>query len=233
VPSARAQAYLETIYNATVEGDTVVNARLAGKFGVSPPKVTGMLRRLERDGYLILGQASGPQLTEPGRAAAEASLRRHRLAERFLFDVLHLDWVASHEEAHALQSALTPTIEAHIVAVLGNPTTCPHGNPMPGSAPRADDYLRAHQAFRLSGARLDTPVRVLCISEVIEDQTSVLRSVGEMGLRPRTDVIVRTTTSGEPGFLGLELAGKRETLSRAVAEKIWVFLPAKKAANSA
>src|SRR5438105_4489297 len=142
--SPAAQEYLETVYNITVEGDRVVNARLAEKFRVSAASVTEMLRRLERDGYVALEPATGGTLTDRGIAAAEAELRRHRLAERFLFQVLRMDWIAAHVEAHALQHGLTPAIEAQMVAVLGNPTTCPHGNPIPGSAPATLDFLRKH-----------------------------------------------------------------------------------------
>jgi DtxR family Mn-dependent transcriptional regulator len=184
-----------------------------------------MLRRLERDGYVVLDRATGPRLTDQGRAVAEGSLRRHRLAERFLLDVLKMDWIAAHEEAHALQNSMTPAIEERMVALLGNPTTCPHGNPIPGSAPGARDYLRAHRALRLSGAPADTPLRVLCISEVVEDETTLLRSVGTMGLRPGVDVVVRGTGPGPSGPLAVEVSGREAEVSRAVADKIWVFLP--------
>jgi DtxR family transcriptional regulator, Mn-dependent transcriptional regulator len=223
--SATAQEYLETIYNITVEGDSVVNARLAEKYGVSAPSVTEMLHRLERDGYVVLDRAIGPQLTEAGNTVAEASLRRHRLAERFLADILQMDWIAAHEQAHAMQNALTPEIEARIVAVLGNPTTCPHGNPIPGSAPRTRDFLRAHQAVRLSAAECDTPLRVLCISEVVEDETALLRSVGEKGLRPGVGLRLREIEPGEAGLVAIELAGQRVSLDRTIAEKIWVSPP--------
>lgn len=221
--SAIAQEYLETIYNITVEGDAVVNARLAEKFGVSAPSVTEMLHRLERDGYVRLDRTTGVRLTDAGIASAEASLRRHRLAERFLSDVLKMDWIAAHEEAHALQNALTPAIEARMVAVLGHPTTCPHGNPIPGSAPATVDFLRAHRASRLSQVPPDTPVRVLCISEVVEDETALLRLLNEKGIRPGVDLVVSGRTHVEPGLLALKVAGRRQSLSRALADKIWVF----------
>jgi DtxR family Mn-dependent transcriptional regulator len=182
--SATAQDYLETIYNITMEGDAVVGARLAEKFGVSPASVAEMLRRLVRDGYITLDRATGAALTEQGVAEAEASLRRHRLAERFLLEVLGMDWITAHEEAHALEHALTPAIEGQMVAVLGNPTTCPHGNPIPGSAPQARDFLRGQNALRLSAAPLGVPLRVVCISEVVEDETALLRYVGDVGLCP-------------------------------------------------
>jgi DtxR family Mn-dependent transcriptional regulator len=224
--SAAAQEYLETIYNITVEGDRVVNARLAEKFGVSAASVTEMLRRLERDGYVALEPSTGATLTDTGLAAAEAELRRHRLAERFLFEVLRMDWITAHVEAHALQHGLTPAIEAQMVSALGNPTTCPHGNPIPGSAPRTLDFLRSHAAVRLSAAPPGESLRVLCISEVVEDETALLRSVGEDDIRPGTEVVVREVEGRSDDSLQVDVAGRPITLLRSVASKIWVYVPA-------
>jgi DtxR family Mn-dependent transcriptional regulator len=223
--SATALEYLETIYNITVEGDTVVNARLAEKFGVSAPSVTEMLHRLERDGYLVIERPTGARLTDKGIAEAEESLRHHRLAERFLMDVLKMDWIAAHEEAHALQNALTPAIEAQMLSLLGNPTTCPHGNPIPGSAPRTQDYIRRHQAMRLSQAPTDTLLRVLCISEVVEDETRLLHQVGEAGIRPNVDLIVRAREPFVWERLSVEIGPRTVELLRAIADKIWVYSP--------
>jgi DtxR family Mn-dependent transcriptional regulator len=224
--SPAAQEYLETVYNITVEGDRVVNARLAEKFGVSAASVTEMLRRLERDGYVALDPATGATLTDRGIEAAEAELRRHRLAERFLFEVLRMDWIAAHVEAHALQHGLTPAIEAQMVAVLGNPTTCPHGNPIPGSAPATLDFLRKHRAIRLSDSPEGRPLRVLCISEVVEDETALLRSMGEKEVRPGIDVVVRGTgDAAADATVHLDVAGRDVRLPRAVASKIWVYQP--------
>lgn len=221
--STTALEYLEAVYNITVEGDAVVNARLAAKFGVSPPSVTEMLHRLDRDGYLTVDRTIGTRLTEKGTAAAEESLRRHRLAERFLMDVLKMDWIAAHEEAHTLQNALTPAIEAQMVALLGNPTTCPHGNPIPGSAPSTRDFLRRHRAMRLSQAPFATPLRVLCISEVVEDETALLRLVGEVGIRPGADLVVRDRGPIDPDRLTVDVGSRRVELNQSVAEKIWVY----------
>jgi DtxR family Mn-dependent transcriptional regulator len=171
--SATARECPETIYNVTMEGDAVTGARLAE-----------MPQRLARDGYITMDRATGAVLTDQGGAEAEASLRRHRLAERFLLEALGMDWITAHEEAHALEHALTPAIEGQMVAVLGNPTTCPHGNPIPGSAPQARDFLRGQNALRLSAAPLGVPLRVVCISEVVEDETALLRYVGDVGLCP-------------------------------------------------
>jgi len=223
VLSAPAQDYLETIYNITVEGDAVVSARLAEKFGISPASVSEMLQRLQRDGYLILDRAQGPRLTAEGAAAAERSLRKHRLAERFLFEILGMDWITAHEEAHDFQHAMSSAIEARLVAVLGNPTTCPHGNPIPGSAPNTLDFLRAHQAHRLSDAPEQTHLTVLCISEVVEDETALLRYLGEKGIKPKAHIIIQDAGPGKAGPLTLVLANQTVALERAVADKVWVY----------
>ncbi|MSP14671.1 MAG: metal-dependent transcriptional regulator [Chloroflexi bacterium] len=221
--STAALDYIETIYNLTVEGDTVVGARLAEKFGVTPASVSEMLQRLQRDGFLTTDRAHGPLLTAKGTAEAEANLRRHRLAERFLFEVLKMDWIAAHEEAHALQHAMTPAIEARMAAVLGNPPTCPHGNPIPGNAPHTLEFLRNHQALRLSAAPVDIPFSVLCISEVVEDETALLRYVGEKGIRPGISILVRDHGPDGNGPLTVEVAGKSVALGVAVADKVWVY----------
>jgi DtxR family transcriptional regulator, Mn-dependent transcriptional regulator len=181
---ATARECLETIYNVSMEGDAVVGARLAEKFGISPATMAEMLQRLARDGCLTMDRATGAVLTEQGAVEAEASLRRHRLAQRFLLEVLGMDWITVHEEVHALEPALTPAIGAHMVAVLGNPTTWPHGNPIPGSASQVRDFLRGQHALRLSAAPVGVPLCVLCISEVVEDETALLRYVGDVGLCP-------------------------------------------------
>ncbi len=221
-PSATAQEYLETIYNIAMEGDPVVGARLTEKFGVAPPTVTATLQRLARDGYLTLDRRRGAALTARGVAAAEATLRRHRLVERFLFELLHMDWIAAHEEAHALEHSLSPAIEAHLVAALGDPTTCPHGNPIPGSALAGRDYLRERGALRLADAPPGRPLRVLCLSEVVEDETALLRQAGAAGLRPGRAVRVDAHTAGGTAVAVGERTTTTTTLLAALATRVWV-----------
>src|SRR5579862_1934129 len=97
--SAVVAEYLETIYNVAMEGDPVIAARLAQKFGVSAPNVAAILQRMEQDGLIRRDERKAVQLTPLGRSQAEAALRRHRLSERFLGEVLGLDWITAHEEA--------------------------------------------------------------------------------------------------------------------------------------
>ncbi len=237
--------YLETIYNLTVEGDPVVGARLAEKFGVSAPNVAEVLRRMERHGLIRMPgrgrgrQGEGIELTPEGRAQAEALLRQHRLAERFLADVLGMDWVQAHEEAHHLERGLSPAIEDRLLKLLGNPRTCPHGNPIPGPKLDPINYLREQHATRLSDAPLDVPVKVVLISEVVEDESALLSYLGQMQIMPGAvvtvlgqddaqDTITARVTPRPPAGNGEspspleQRQGHVVSLDRALAAKIWV-----------
>jgi DtxR family Mn-dependent transcriptional regulator len=218
--SAITAEYLETIYNVTMEGDPVIAARLAQKFNVSAPNVAAILQRMEQEGLIRRNDRKTIHLTEEGRARAEQALRRHRLTERFLAEMLDLDWITAHEEAHHLEHGLTPEIEARMDEVLGHPTTCPHGNPIPGGIVNAAGYLRDQQAFRLSEAAHEQRVRVVCISEVVEDETALLRYVGQKGMRPGAAVVVLDREPG--GALNVDLGRRTVAVGPDLAGKVWV-----------
>ncbi len=212
--------YLETIYNVTMEGDPVIAARLAQKFNVSAPNVAAILQRMEQQGLLVRDEHKALILTERGRSGAEAALRRHRLAERFLQQVLGLDWITAHEEAHHLEHGITPEIEQRMDEVLGHPSTCPHGNPIPGGVPDATGYLRDQHALRLSEAEHGLPLQVVCVSEVVEDETAVLRYVGEKGIRPGATLVVVEREPG--GALNVDLGARAVAVGADLASKVWV-----------
>src|SRR5437016_11904200 len=148
--SATVEEYLEMIYNMNMEDEVVIGARLAEKFRVAPPTVTEMLKSLVRDGYVEMDNRRQVTLTETGNQAAEAVLRRHLLTERFLVDMLGMQWHQVHEEACRLEHFISGAVEARVITTLNNPTTCPHGNPIPGSVPDARNYLKDQHAVRLS-----------------------------------------------------------------------------------
>src|SRR5579885_920618 len=160
--TATVEEYLETIYNMAAENEVVIGARLAEKFHVAPPTVTEMLKRLVRDGYVEMDQKRQISLTEAGYRAAEAVLRRHRLTERFLTDMLGMQWHQVHEEACRLEHFISGAVEERVISSLNNPTTCPHGNPIPGSVPDARNYLKDHHAVRLSTLPIGTQATVFC-----------------------------------------------------------------------
>src|SRR5438105_15318457 len=182
--SATVEEYLETIYNMNMEDEVVIGARLAEKFRVAPPTVTEMLKRLMRDGYVEMDQKRQVTLTEAGNQAAEAVLRRHRLTERFLVDMLGMQWHEVHEEACRLEHFISGAVEARVITSLHNPMTCPHGNPIPGSVPNARTYLKDHQAVRLSSVTVGQKAKILCISEVVEDEEALIMYLHEKGLTP-------------------------------------------------
>lgn len=126
------EEYCECIFELREDNVEVIQARVAERLGVSRPSVSTMIRRMESEGLLRIDDAR-IVLTERGQALAEQVVRRHRIAERFLTDVLGLSWAAAHHEAGKWEHVISPEVEAAIDRLLGNPTTCPHGNPIPGS----------------------------------------------------------------------------------------------------
>jgi DtxR family transcriptional regulator, Mn-dependent transcriptional regulator len=224
--SATVEEYLETVYNMSMEDEIVIGARLAEKFRVAPPSVTEMLKRLVRDGYIEMDNRRQVTLTEVGNQAAEAVLRRHRLTERFLVDMLGMQWHQVHEEACRLEHFISGAVEARVITALNNPTTCPHGNPIPGSVANARSYLKDHDAVRLSTILIGDEAKILCISEVVEDEEALILYLHEKGLTPeiRLRVLAQGGGSGsdqDEGFV-VQVAEREVGISKSVAAKIWV-----------
>ncbi len=224
--SATVEEYLEAIYNMAMEGEVVIGARLAEKFRVSPPTVTEMLKRLVRDGYVEMDNKRQVTLTEAGNQAAEAVLRRHRLTERFLVDMLGMQWHQVHEEACRLEHFISGAVEARVISSLNNPTTCPHGNPIPGSVPNARTYLKDHDAVRLSALAVGQSATILCISEVVEDEEALVLYMHEKGLTPGTQLTVLTqddlSAEEQEEIFMLQVDGHEVCISKVSASKIWV-----------
>ena len=214
--------YLQLIYNLEMEGEPAHGAALARKVGKTRANISAIVDRMTKLG-LAAGRGRGDiVLTERGRQEAETALRRHRLAERYLVDALGLDWITAHEEAHHFELALTPIVEQAILKQLGNPTTCPHGNPIPGQVPDAAAYLRDLGGVRLSEAPVGTSMEVICVTEVVEDETATLRYVGEKGLRPgRAFRIVERSPDAQALQLDIE-GGRPAAVSADLASLIWV-----------
>lgn len=126
------EEYCETIFELNEDGQKVIQARIADRLEVSRPAVSEMVRRLIDEG-LVTVEKHEISLTAAGRELATTMVRRHRLAERFLTDVLGLSWAEAHHEAGKWEHVISPAVESAIVAKLDDPTTCPHGNPIPGS----------------------------------------------------------------------------------------------------
>ncbi|CAB4868436.1 unannotated protein [freshwater metagenome] len=128
--SVAEEEYLQAIFWLHEAGLPMTGANVARAMQLSPPTVHEMLGRLERDGYIVRAEDKSISFTEPGRVHAEGIVRRHRLIERFLTDVLGIPWDEVHEEAERLEHAMSPVLEARMLAAIGDATTCPHGHPI-------------------------------------------------------------------------------------------------------
>ncbi len=180
-PTTATEEYLQAIYTLEDEGAQVIGARLAGFLQVSPAAVSEMLHRLERDGLVALDDPRAVRLSVSGRVVAERVARRHRLAERMLVDLLGYEWWKTHEEAERIEHAMSDEMEARLVRVLGDPQTCPHGNPMPGVTPRPTRTLESLSTGE-SGA-------VERIPDQFEHEPGFLEYLDGVGIRP--GVVVR------------------------------------------
>ncbi len=212
--STTVDRYLETIYCIAGEGEVVRPGRLAAWLGVAAPTVSDAVQRLARDGWVDVATDRSVTLTAEGERAAAALVRRHRVLERWLVDVLQLDWASADVEADRLSSAISDVVIDRLDRSLGAPTTCPHGNPIPGR--------RASYGTLASLAELHVGVhaRVRRISEVAEHEArALLTLLSDHGIAEGTDVEV-LEPAGDP--LRVRSGGRVFALPRSAARWIWV-----------
>jgi DtxR family Mn-dependent transcriptional regulator len=213
--SPAVEDYLETIYELEEAGIPAMRARLVERLGVSAPTVSETVARLEREGYVTLDDQRVLRLTGPGLTAATAVMRRHRLAERLLVDVLKVPWSQVHEEAHRLEHAISDTLEPYLVDLLGDPGTCPHGNPIPGSV----NFEGIAGQMPLDELAPDIDAVIQRIDEEIEARPDAMRTLEELLLMPGYDV--RVVAVGGDGMSVSTQAGVVDVAAD-IANKIYV-----------
>jgi DtxR family Mn-dependent transcriptional regulator len=191
----------------------MIAVRLAERMRVTPPTVTATLKRMGRDGLVTHGPRKEILLTERGRELAETSVRRHALTERLLTDFLKMPWHEAHEEAHGLEHAMTPKVEARLMEALGYPVTCPHGNPIPGRG------QLAAEEFPLDRVEGGDEVILQRITEEAEEDLELMRYLQEHGVAPGARLRVREAARYS-GLVTLEGAQGTVSLSLAVAAKL-------------
>jgi DtxR family Mn-dependent transcriptional regulator len=207
--------YLETIYYIENEGDVARPGRIAEWLGVSAPTVSVSLQRLARDGWVTVADDRSVHLSDAGRVAAAAVVRRHRLIERWLTDILGLDWATADREAAALSHGVSETVLERLDEHLGRPSTCPHGNVIPGR--RAPPGRPMQRLIELPAG---VESRVFRISEVAEhDAPQLLAVLHDGGVVPQARI--RVAERGE-GQLRLIVEGHPVVLSEGVAAAVWV-----------
>jgi DtxR family transcriptional regulator, Mn-dependent transcriptional regulator len=192
------EEYLETVHSLQEEGTPVIQARIAERLGHSAPSVSEMLDRLVHEGY-VRRAGRVVELTPKGSALARKVVRKHRLAERLLVDVIGLEWYKVHREAGRWEHVISDEVEARLVQLLGDPGTCPHGNPIPGSASEGP----AVGQIPLAEAAPGTTVTLARISEQVELDMTALAYLDEHGFVPGATAVV--ASRGPDGTLLLEL----------------------------
>jgi len=208
------EEYLEAILEIEEEGVTPIRARLVERLGLSAPAVSETVNRLVEQGFAELLDDRSLRLTAKGRALAVSVVRRHRLAERLLVDVIGLEWEKVHREADRWEHAISAEVEEKLVALLGDPATCPHGNPIPGSRHRVDGPASNPLTQALPGQ-----VTVRRISEKIELDDEALRLLARAQLTPGSTA---TVTGTDVEGVHVETGAGEQVVPRAVAALMWV-----------
>lgn len=214
--TATVEEYLEAILNMASEHKSVLGARLAERLQVSPPTVTTTLQRMRRDGLINTRGKEGISLTEKGMKLAMGIVRRHRLAERLLTDILKVPWHEAHPEACLLEHAISEKVMDRLYEVLGRPTTCPHGNPIP-----VDDVLPPIRGAPLDTVAAGTTVVVERISEEANRSINLMEYFEKAGIKPGASIMVKEVTE-YAGTMSV-LAGKKPfSLGTKAAAMVWV-----------
>jgi DtxR family Mn-dependent transcriptional regulator len=208
--------YLRTIYALEEEVQPVIAARIADEVGVSASTMVSTLRRLEREGYLKVERRKEIRLTASGKQIAERILRRHYLIERFLTDLLGLDWVKAHQEAHRLEHAVSQEVEERLAKLLNHPSTCPHGNAIPGKV-----SSRQKKGAPLHQVAAGNEVELEYITETGERDARLLGLLQQHQLVPGTRLQV-VDVAPSLGTMNLRVGKDEFTLGIEAAKKIRV-----------
>jgi DtxR family transcriptional regulator, Mn-dependent transcriptional regulator len=208
------EEYLEAVYRLEREGPGVTTSGLASELGVAPASVSGMLKKLAADGYVEQIARGEVRLTQKGLEVGVRVVRRHRLAERVLTDVLGMAWDEVQQEACMLEHAISENVEQRLIQILGDPKECPHGLPIPPkdlSDPQRDSVPLAQVDIGSSAV----------VRGVTHEVPEMLRYLGEVGLRPGVQVHVHSKAPlGGP--LTVEVQHKRHAISLELARMVLV-----------
>jgi len=179
------EEYLEAIYSLTEEGIPTIQARIAERLAYTPQTVSETVHKLIHDGYLEVSPQKEITLTDTGRRLSESIVRRHRLAERFIVEIVGLPWSQAHIEAGKWEHVISPEVEARFQELLSFPSTCPHGNPIPGAT---YDITDQYALINIDKNQFCTVAR---ITEQVEISQDVLLYLEKTGIMPGCKIQVR------------------------------------------
>jgi DtxR family Mn-dependent transcriptional regulator len=202
------EEYLQTMFWLEEAGLPITGANIARAMQLSPPTVHEMIGRLEGDGYVERASDKSVEFTGRGRDEAQAIVRRHRLIERFLTDVLGVPWDEVHEEAERLEHAMSPVLEERMLAAIGDAKTCPHGHPIVEGA-REEGVL-------LADVEPGAKVRILRFENEAEE---LLHYLKRSGLHPELEGKLESSDDDEVVVSSDE---GRHAVSKSVAETVSV-----------
>ncbi len=209
------EEYLQTVHYLKEEGTLPIQARIAERLGRSAPSVSEMLDRLVEDGY-VRRAGRVVELTDKGSRLAEKVVRKHRLAERLLSDVIGLEWSKLHREAGRWEHVISDDVEARLVQLLGDPATCPHGNPIPGARARLPDAAQRALADAGAGDR----VRLERITEDVEMDMDALVYLDDHRFVPGTTATV--VSRAPDGTLMLDTGGAKVAIGADLSRRLYV-----------
>jgi DtxR family Mn-dependent transcriptional regulator len=207
------EEYCECIFELHEDNLDVIQARVADRLSVSRPSVSEMIKRMEAEGLIRL-RGTKIVLTDEGNVLATKVVRRHRIAERFLTDILGLSWATAHHEAGKWEHVLSAEVEEAMNRVLNNPTTCPHGNSIPGSAHR-----EVHMTS-LADIQIGLPYTVGRITEELEHKSGVLEFLESVNLVVGTTATV--TARGEDGNITVRINDDEITIDSFIGNRVLV-----------
>jgi DtxR family transcriptional regulator, Mn-dependent transcriptional regulator len=220
------EMYLRTIYDLEEEGVVPLRARIAERLEQSGPTVSQTVARMERDGLLMVAEDRHLELTKAGRARAISVMRKHRLAERLLVDVIGLEWEHVHNEACRWEHVMSEAVERKLVKLLGGPTTSPYGNPIPGLDDLGVDHVESAVDGELQ--RVDEIARngggravIRRIAEHVQLDPDLMTDLKEVGIVPGNEVeILSVVGANKP----IEVRGQSGTaeLTSSIAHAVMV-----------
>jgi DtxR family Mn-dependent transcriptional regulator len=195
------EMYLRTIFELEEEGLVPLRARIAERLGQSGPTVSQTVARMQRDGLLTVEGDRHLQLTPTGRALATRVMRKHRLAECLLVEVIGLEWEDVHAEACRWEHVMSEAVERRIVELLGHPTESPYGNPIPGldelgEHADVDRFLDGLEPLEKAATKEGLSVVVRRIGEPAQTDLAIMQSMRRAGVRPGESVIARSSAGG-------------------------------------
>lgn len=216
MPSVNVENYLKHIYYLQEEGNAVTTSLLAGKLKIAAASVTDMVKKLSEQRYLRHAPYRGVQLTEKGRRSALKIIRKHRLWEMFLSEVLHFGWDEIHDEAEKFEHIMSDKMEDKIDAALGFPSVDPHGDPIPTKK----GTVKTIQMFPLSNAREGSVVRIVRVNDA---NPELLQYASTIGVSLNTKVNIKQRIKFDNSLI-VKIGSKEITISSIAAENIFAEL---------